>query len=1371
MATRKKELNMADVECLQKLKKVRTVIKGQLTRIKKLTTGNPSHVEISEKLTLMEDCWTRYKEVQNQIDELADEENVESEIEYRCNMENEYLKLKVEMKTWLVEEQAQSCVTSNEESTTQVKQQNGKSTNCTNLNFTPYQNDESFSNFIKRLEIFLLLKNEDSDEKTKVYILLHSLTPYLHQQLYDICAPENPLHKSYNELVKLLTDYLDPKPSVWALQHKFITRTQQAQENITDFSVALKKISVDCKFDCTCGKNVADMFLSLQFIRGLRDNDIRTKLLQDQNQRAYKDIVQTAFTMELGKSESAIVNTEHRPTEHLHQIHKSKTASPAFDKRTGKASTTKQSLDFEKLKGKCYRCGSSNHKANQCRFQDSHCNRCKKKGHIASVCLQPKENIGLDTHQTENETYEDEVKDHEINNVGGDATDKFMIKIEIEGKSVSMELDTGAALSTISYRNFEDLKIKNRLFKTNVMLRTYTGEPIKPKGVSYVNCTYNSQTFVGKLYIINQAVDPIFGRDWLRQINMNWAEIKSLENIAPQKLDSLLEEFDSVFENVIGVIPDELGHLKLTEGSLPIFIKPRQMPYALIDKVEQELERLQRNGIITKVNQSDWGTPIVPVVKPNGTVRICADYKVTLNKLIKDEKYPIPRIEEIFTKMNGGRYFCTLDISNAYLHMKMDEESALMQTLSTHNGLYRVNRLMFGVKVAPSLWQQFMDKILHGLAGTQCFFDDIIIQGRSPEELLVRLRLVLEKLREKNLKLNRDKCNFFQKSIKYLGHVIDEHGLHKTQEKTDAVKNMRRPKNVNELRTFLGLANYYNKFIKNLATILYPLNTLLKKGIQYEWTTKCEESFAKVKEEITSDNILVHFDPKLPLVLATDASPTGLGAVISHRYSDGSEKPISFASRTLTECEQKYSQIDKEATGIYWGLKKFFPYCYGRKLILITDHKPLVSIFDPHRALPAISATRIFNYAHFLSGFDYTVEFRKTTDHSNVDCLSRFPTLQSRNNVIDDISLYQMNQLDTLLIDSNLIAEATSKDEYLKPILKALKLGESVEPFGFHDNELSLQNGCILKGYRVVIPQTLQKNLLSELHIGHLGIVKMKSLARSHCTWKNIDSDIENMVKTCKPCCMKRNQPVKEVAHPWKVPDSPWERVHIDFAGPLNGQSFFIVVDSYTKWVEVLPTKNTTSDWCIKELQNIFKNFGLPNLLVSDNGSQFTSQVFELFLKENGIVHKTIAPYNPSSNGQAERFVQTVKNALLAMNNEKGTLDLKLYRLLIQMRQVINSSGCSAYEKMFNRKIRTHLSLIHPKIENHLSDENYFQGHLRREFEIGQRVQVRDYRSSKLKWNFGTVVKREGTVNYQVELDDGTLCRRHINQMLSSRLP
>lgn len=369
-------------------------------------------------------------------------------------------------------------------------------------------------------------------------------------------------------------------------------------------------------------------------------------------------------------------------------------------------------------------------------------------------------------------------------------------------------------------------------------------------------------------------------RDWIREVNLDWAEIKTVRSVEVSRLEDILKKYDDVvFSDKIGTIPSERGHLELKEGVTPVFYPPRPVPYLRKLKIEAEFERLEKEGIMSRVDHSDWGTPIVPIEKPNGEIRICADYKITLNKCIQDFSYPIPRIDDIFSEMNGGKYFCTLDLSKAYLHYAMDDESAMLQCLSTHRGLFKVNKLMFGVKVAPGMWQKFMDKMLQGVKGVQCFFDDIIIQGANHEELLQRLEIVLELIKTQNLTLNKNKCKFLQTSIQYLGHRIYSEGLHKLEEKIVAIQKARRPDNVNELRTFLGIANYYNKFIPNLATTLNLLNQLLRKDEKFKWTRECEASFQKVKDDISNDNVLVHYDPNKTIILATDASPVGLGVV------------------------------------------------------------------------------------------------------------------------------------------------------------------------------------------------------------------------------------------------------------------------------------------------------------------------------------------------------------------------------------------------------------------------------------------------------------------------------------------------------------
>ncbi|KAL1447396.1 hypothetical protein WDU94_003624 [Cyamophila willieti] len=847
----------------------------------------------------------------------------------------------------------------------------------------------------------------------------------------------------------------------------------------------------------------------------------------------------------------------------------------------------------------------------------------------------------------------------------------MFLSVIVDNVPLKMELDTGAAVSTISLEEFKRCFPEKRFFKTNLKLRTYTNEEFAPRGVAYVVVKHKEDEFHSKLYVISDKVSTILGREWLREMQ-NWSEdIKHVDGNKVYKLDDLLSEYNELFSESIECIPNYKAQFQMKENVSPIFIKPHTVPYALRSKVEDEIKRLEALGIIERTEHSDWGTPVVSALKKSGQVRLCADYKVTLNQYVMDERYPIPRIEDLFMKMRGGKVFCTLDIHQAYLHMEMTEEAARMQTLSTHIGVFKVNRLMFGVKVAPGIWQKFMDSMLCEMDGVACFFDDIIIQGSTYEECFVRLSSVLKKLREHKLSLTKEKCVFFKSSISYLGHVINEHGLLKSNDKIKAIQDAPSPRNQKEVKSFLGLLNYYHKFIPQLATKVSPLNDLLRKYQKFRWTPQREKAFQSVKREIASDTVLVHFDPSLPVSLATDASPVGLGAVLSHKLPDGTEKPIAFASRTLSKSERNYSQIDKEATGIYWGIKKFYDF--------LLSH--------------------------------------------------------------------------------------TKSDPELNKIVKALEEGTSLRSLGYEDSQFTLEQGCLLRGQQVVIPKTLRKRILDELHTAHQGMVKMKSLARSYCYWPGMDKEIETLVRACSSCSVNANEDAKVDIHPWQLPQGPWQRIHIDLAGPIKGQMIMVVVDAYTKWTELFVTKTTTSTWVISKLKQLFTCFGLPVTLVSDNGAQFTSKEFEDFLKEVGISHLTTAPYHPSSNGLAERGVQTMKQSLRKMSEEHGTWESKVGKFLLQYRRTPHSStGISPFEAMFGRPMRNVLTLI--KNEEIASSVNK---HVKKTFHIGAKVQVRNYQPGP-KWYMGKVIKKLGQFMYRVELCDGSICKRHVDQMRSAHV-
>jgi len=272
-----------------------------------------------------------------------------------------------------------------------------------------------------------------------------------------------------------------------------------------------------------------------------------------------------------------------------------------------------------------------------------------------------------------------------------------------------------------------------------------------------------------------------------------------------------------------------------------------------------------------------------------------------------------------------------------------------------------------------------------------CYVDDILITGATEKEHLQNLEAVLRRLKHEGIILKKSKCSFLQTSVEYLGHCIDGEGLHTTDKKMKAVQQAPRPSNPQQLQSFLGLVQYYGKFVPNLATLLNPLHSLLHKNVKWCWTEKCEKAFKEAKEALSSATVLAHYDPQLPLRLAADASSYGLGAVISHVFSDGSERPIAYASRSLTTSEKSYSQLEKEALSLVFGVRKFHQFLYGRKFTLYTDHKPLTSILGPKKGIPSLAAARLQRWALLLSAYNYQIEYKSTRDHGNADGLSRLP--------------------------------------------------------------------------------------------------------------------------------------------------------------------------------------------------------------------------------------------------------------------------------------------------------------------------------------------------------------------------------------------
>ena len=777
-------------------------------------------------------------------------------------------------------------------------------------------------------------------------------------------------------------------------------------------------------------------------------------------------------------------------------------------------------------------------------------------------------------------------------------------------------------------------------------------------------------------------------------------------------LQGVLEEYKEVFEDTLGTLKGYKAKLHIDQTVPPKFCKSRPVPYSMQALVDEELDRLVKDGVIEPIQHSDWAAPIVPVLKSDKkSVRICGDFKQTVNQASHLDKYPIPKVEDLFAKLAGGERFTKLDMSQAYQQLELDEDSKQYVVINTHRGLFRYNRLPYGISSAPGIFQRTMENLLKDIPNTVVYIDDILITGATEEEHLQTLVKVLKRLREAGLKLKKKKCSFFARSVVYLGHKIDAKGLHPMSDKLQAVQEAPQPNNVSELKSYIGLLSYYGKFLPRRSTTLAPLYSLLCKDKCWRWTAQHEAAFLASKELLTSSQVLVHFDPTKPLVLSCDASQYGVGAVLAHRTTEGLEQPIGFASRTLSAAEKNYSQIEREGLACVFGVKRFHSYLYGHKFELITDHKPLLSLFNEKRSISPQASGRIQRWALLLSMYEYTMAFKPTQAHGNADALSRLPLPQTpRDTPQPAETVLMMEHLNSTPITATRIRALTQTDPLLSRVKQFVQHGwpnvvkdDSLKPFWHRKVELSCQDGCILWGNRVVVPKAVREEVLRELHDAHPGETRMKRLARMFVWWPGIIQEIEATVKKCPQCQKNRANPPLAPLMPWHWPTRPWSRLHIDFAGPFQNNMYLVLIDSHSKWIEVHVMPTITASATIKCLRGIFAQFGLPERIVTDNGSTFTSQEFKQFLRKNGIQHTTPPPYHPASNGLAERAVKTFKEGVKKLT---GDMHTRIARFLFNYRiSPQSTTGVSPAELLMGRRLRSALDLLKPDLESRVSHQ------------------------------------------------------------------
>ena len=731
------------------------------------------------------------------------------------------------------------------------------------------------------------------------------------------------------------------------------------------------------------------------------------------------------------------------------------------------------------------------------------------------------------------------------------------------------------------------------------------------------------------------------------------------------------------YADVFALDSSELGTTQLVTHSidtgqhLPIRQQVRRTPFALRKKVDELVEEMLDQGVV-EPSESPWASPIVLVQKKDGGVRFCVDYR-KLNQITKLDEFPLPRIDDTLDLLAGSCHFSALDLASGYWQVAMDPESKEKTAFTTYAGLYQFKKMPFGLVNAPATFQRLMEVVLSGLARRVCvvYLDDVLVFGRTIPEHNANLAQVLQRLRQAGLWLKPKKCRFALKEVEYLGHVVSAKGVQTNPKKVTAVEQFPTPHDVKTLRSFLGLASYYRKFVPHFAKVAGPLHALTKKEVPFLWTQKCQTAFSELKKLLTSAPLLAFPDFTKPFVLETDASGAGLGAILAQKQENGSIRPIAYASRSLQSHERNYGITELEGLGVVWAVKHFRPYLYGHSCEVFTDHSALTSLLNTPQP-----SGKLARWGMAIQELDLKIRHRSGRTNTNADALSRSPLPAGEDAHVGETDgvLAALEPGETA--DQCDLPTIQRRDGELAVIIKYLETGIlpqdeglaralilSVSQYALEDDILYKveQDGTL----RVIPPKDQREDLFNSAHGGvfgaHLSDAKVHSELRRHYWWSGMRSDITRWTRGCLVC--NSHSPGRAVRAPLTpIPvTGPFDRVGVDviqFPRSHQGNQYAVVfVDYLTKWPEVYPVPDQSAATIANLLvREIVSRHGVPSEVLSDRGRAFLSGLLKEVQQLLGFEKINTSAYHPQTDGLVERFNRTL-TAMLAKTVERGGKD------------------------------------------------------------------------------------------------------------------